>query len=393
MARRPPGMFRRGALFYFKFKRDSGDWAERATHKSSLDDAIAVRNDFLRELHNGQLPNDRSLWTLRRAAEDWLEDRKFRVARGTYSSDRSMVQTLMQVMGDGIRLIKLADQHVIRKYESSRLASGVSPKTVNNELLVLKSILRDANLWHRVAAHYRPLRVPKSKVGAALTKEESRRFIRAALAAAPNAAAPFGALLSFATGMRCGEILRLRLGAIHLEAANAFLEVHRSTTKTDSGARYVALDSMACWAVMKLLDRARRLGAVHPEHCLFPTLLQKHTRKTDPLHGGRGYDPCHPQTSWGDEWTTLRNSLGIRHRRFHDLRHTYVTRAAEAGVPLAVTQAQVGHMSVQMVEHYTHICHAAIHHAARQIERNSADLLPSRVFSQSDQLGRPNNDN
>jgi homoserine dehydrogenase len=30
-----------------------------------------------------------------------------------------------------------------------------------------------------------------------------------------------------------------------------------------------------------------------------------------------------------------------------------------------VTQAQVGHMSVQMVEHYTHICQGAIHAGRR----------------------------
>jgi hypothetical protein len=50
-----------------------------------------------------------------------------------------------------------------------------------------------------------------------------------------------------------------------------------------------------------------------------------------------------------------------------------ITRAAEAGVPLPVTQAQVGRMSVQMVE--PHICQGAIHAAAEQIEKHSADLL------------------
>ena len=65
----------------------------------------------------------------------------------------------------------------------------------------------------------------------------------------------------------------------------------------------------------------------------------------------KGYDPRHCQTSWGEEWVTLPRKAGIPHSRLHDLRHTYITRAAEAGVPLAVTQAQVGHMGVQMVEH------------------------------------------
>jgi hypothetical protein len=77
------------------------------------------------------------------------------------------------------------------------------------------------------------------------------------------------------------------------------------------------------------------------EHYVCPTLLEKHTRQADPLHGSTGFDVNHPQSSRD------------------------ITRAAEAGVPLPVTQAQVGHMSVQMVEHYTHICQGAIHAGRR----------------------------
>jgi integrase len=80
-------------------------------------------------------------------------------------------------------------------------------------------------------------------------------------------------------------------------------------------------------------------------------------------------------SSWDAEWNQLRRRAKIAHRRFHDLRHSYVTRAAEAGIPLMVVQAQVGHMSKEMVEHYCHISHAAVHKAAQQIEQQSADLL------------------
>ena len=127
--------------------------------------------------------------------------------------------------------------------------------------------------------------------------------------------------------------------------------------------------------------RSKMLGAVKPEHFLFPTLREKHTRKTDPLYGGVGYDPTHPQSSWDKEWNELRKRAGISHRRFHDLRHSYITRAAEAGVPLLVIQAQVGHLSTEMVAHYTHVCQEAIHHAAEQIEKNSSELLAQLGFS------------
>jgi integrase len=128
-----------------------------------------------------------------------------------------------------------------------------------------------------------------------------------------------------------------------------------------------------------LIARACSLCAVEPAHCLLPTLLEMHTRGNDPLHGGAGYDPTHPMSSWESEWEQLRKAAGLGSARFHDLRHTYITRAAEAGVPIPVIEAQVGHLSAAMVAHYTHISQGAIHRAAEQIENNSQELLQQMV--------------
>lgn len=49
---------------------------------------------------------------------------------------------------------------------------------------------------------------------------------------------------------------------------------------------------------------------------------------------------------------------------FHSLRHTYVSLCANAGVPLAIVQAIVGHTSVAMTEHYFHAEDAALRGAA-----------------------------
>jgi len=380
MARRSQLVYRRRQYWYFKFKNDTGEWVERTTHAVDYHEALKVRAAFLRELEEGCLPNDRSRWTLKHATSEWLDARRLRVAKGTYLSEGTITRNLLRGWGEETKLIRLAQVQAVQKYESLRLADGISAKTVNNEIVVFAGIMRSANLWHRIAPHYKPLKVVKSEAGAALTREEAYRLLQLAKVAQPDAVAPYAAVLAYATGMRSKEIKQLQLGSIHLEGTNAFLYVRRSTTKSDKGARHVALDTMACWALQKLLARAQIVGATKPDHYLCPTLLEKHTRAIDPLCGGKGYDPTHPQASWGKEWFMVRKAVGIEHRRFHDLRHSYITRAAEAGVPLAVIQAQVGHMSIQMVEHYTHICHAAIHRAAAQIEENSADLLKGLGF-------------
>src|SRR5438045_3337111 len=118
MARRPPGMFRRGSRFYFKFKTDRGNWCEHATRTTSLSEAIGIRIAFLRELQDGLLPNDRSKWTLKQGTVEWLDGRKLRVAKGTYSSESSITRTLLRVLIAETKLIKLSDVHEVRRYES-----------------------------------------------------------------------------------------------------------------------------------------------------------------------------------------------------------------------------------------------------------------------------------
>lgn len=61
--------------------------------------------------------------------------------------------------------------------------------------------------------------------------------------------------------------------------------------------------------------------------------------------------------------------------RFHDLRHTFRTQGAEAGVPLEVMMAQLGHMDRQTSLEYVHIQQRALQRAQELIEREQAEIL------------------
>ena len=54
--------------------------------------------------------------------------------------------------------------------------------------------------------------------------------------------------------------------------------------------------------------------------------------------------------------------------RFHDLRHHCITRMAEAGVPEQTLMAIAGHLSRQMLEHYSHIRMQAKRDAVKVID-------------------------
>jgi integrase len=371
---------RHGSPFWYFFWRDrNGVRHERSTKQKDQGKADEVREKFCSELKFGHFPTEMENWSLEEACRAWLEFRQHRIAKGSLDSERTTTRNLIRVLEPSIRLRALADPSKIEYYQSRRLDDGAKAKTVNNEVLVLKGILERADLWHSIGQRVKKLKVEVSEVGAALTEEQCLRLIRYAKATDDMSVVPFAALLALGSGLRKCEIKALRLGDIHLDDPRGpYVYVRRESTKSDAGSRYCVLDPLAAWAIRKLLNRASQLGSHLPTHHLFPAFRPAHTRSNDPLRGGTGFDPDHHQTEWEWEWDRLRQDINLR-CRFHDLRHSYCSRAATSGVPLAVLQAQMGHMSKKMVEHYTHISSPALHDAAAKIAAGSTALISALI--------------
>ena len=79
-------------------------------------------------------------------------------------------------------------------------------------------------------------------------------------------------------------------------------------------------------------------------------------------------------TSWRSAWRSLRSAAGLPHVRFHDGRHTALTRLAEKGVADWVIRAQFGHVSPAMMAVYSHVRRKALYEAAKALE---PDVVPA----------------
>ena len=149
------------------------------------------------------------------------------------------------------------------------------------------------------------------------------------------------------------KIKKLQLGDLVLDEDPPFIRLRAENTK---GRRArPAWNDLGLWAVNHLVARARLLGASEPPHYLLPADLSKHTKQSDPLRGGIGFDPTRHQTSWDSAWEVLKKEAGLPGFRFHDLRHTHITHAIEEGVPIEIVTAQVGHVTPEMTRYYTHL--------------------------------------
>jgi integrase len=84
---------------------------------------------------------------------------------------------------------------------------------------------------------------------------------------------------------------------------------------------------------------------------------------------GRGAeDGSKPIVKLNNTHTSALKRSGMRCFCLYDLRHTFATRAAEAGIDLVTLAAMLGHSRIQMVLLYAHPSEEHQFHAMRKIE-------------------------
>ena len=82
------------------------------------------------------------------------------------------------------------------------------------------------------------------------------------------------------------------------------------------------------------------------------------------------YDPKCPISTLKTSWTNVRKKAGVS-IRFHDLRHTAITKLAESGAGDETIMAIAGHVSRAMLARYSHIRTKAKRNALEAISTKS----------------------
>lgn len=86
-------------------------------------------------------------------------------------------------------------------------------------------------------------------------------------------------------------------------------------------------------------------------------------------------DPAKPITSWKTAWSSAKATAGVE-CRFHDLRHTTVTRLLERGQPFPVVADIMGWSAataVRMAKRYGHIGPSAKRAAMSALDEPTSD--------------------
>ncbi len=331
-------IYKRGRFWHYKFKF-AGQVIRESTKSTSRTVAREAERARRREMEQGfngiMRPQRAQMFSV--VADSWLKAQAAHLAPRSVVIERANLKHLNPVFGRRLLCDIVADD--IARYQAERIKQGAAPKTVNLEVGTLRAILRRNRIWANLQPDVRMLRVSED-VGRALGAEEEARLLKACLARRSRSLYP-AVVLAGNTTMRLGEIRTLTWERVDL--ANRTVRVGKSKTAAGGG-RLIPLNQRV-WAALEMW-RANFPDA-KPEHYVFP-------RERYGQGGAYQVNPTKPIGSWKVAWGNARKAAGVR-CRFHDLRHTCISRLAEGQASDQTIMAIAGHVSRRMLERYSHV--------------------------------------
>jgi integrase len=362
-------VFRRGKVWWYEFLF-AGRRVRESAKTPSKTVAREAEKQRRRELEKGfnglEDTRDQRIMTLDELAAAYLAD--YRVRHRSAAFAEYAVGNVTRHLGD-LMAVDVTDKSV-KSYQTARLKEQAAPKTINEEvgfLLRLLGIGGDA-----IRARLRRQRTLKlavrHQVGKAYSPEEKVRLLEVAKEARSPAIFP-ALMLALNAGMRDAEIRGLQWGRVDL--SKAFLTVGESKTEAGEG-RTIPLNSALLEAMLEYSKwYTTRFHTIKPEWYVFPARIGR------PAAGQkRQLDPTKPMVTLKTSWNNVKTKAKVK-GRWHDSRHTLITDLAESGAGDETIRDIAGHVSKQMLKHYSHIRMEAKRRALEAIVEKKADTKPA----------------
>ncbi|MBE6899266.1 MAG: site-specific integrase [Ruminococcaceae bacterium] len=249
----------------------------------------------------------------------------------------------------------------------------LAPKTIRNAFLNLKAALDKAVILKMI---------PKNPcIGVELPKLKrykaeiySGNEISDLINAAECTDMYLPVLLEIAIGFRRGELLALKWSDIDFNARTVHVRENRvngdgkveiKAPKSAAGIRDITIGSNIVDELKKAhkqyLENKMKLGAGFTDSDL--VICQKN---------GRPFAP----DSMTQKWLRFTEKHGLKHIRFHDLRHTCATAMLEAGIDPKTVQSRLGHANISItMDVYGHCTKAMDKKAADKID----EIISERI--------------
>ena len=394
-------IYKESSIYWMEF-RYCGNLIRESTKQTLKTLAETVERKRRRELEENVagINKSRNALTFSTAADEYLEEKGPHLSEGGLAIERNNLSHLLPHFGNKMLIaieakdfnlyqqgrLKEQTRHLNPATKKVQVAKKLaSPASVNLELSTFRAILKRHGAWARLQPHIRALKV-NDDIGVALTHEQEKALLEACSLSRSKSLLPFVITL-LETGARFATVQNLRWCDVDFQGR--CLTFGKDKTKAGSG-RVVPLSPRA---MATLQFWASEFPDRKPEHFVFAHQKYLGGGKKDHFGftGGMsyGFDPTRPFGEIKEAWQRAKlkaarilsgdpdgtDEIEPLTCRFHDLRHTAVSRMLEAKVPLAIVAKIVGwapSTMVQMAARYGHFTLDELRGAVETINRTSS---------------------
>jgi len=343
------------ATWCIRYQDSSGNDIRQATKAKTKREAELLLANAIQEIADGtyELKKRQREVTFFEICDDFMVYSK--AHKRSWDRDRGAVQHLKEFFGDclakEIRPEQIEDYVLSRKKGRTWMGRVPAPATINRELACLRTIfiraVRNGKCERNPMLYVKFLKENNVR-DRVLSVEEFERLLKVS----PDHLKPI-LITAYETGMRSGEIFKLTWEQVDLD--RGFITLFPEQTKTNEG----------------------RKIPVSPR--LHQTLSQVHPRR-GPVFPYRGKSVNSVKRSF----IRACQQAGIENFRFHDFRHTFVTRMRRAGKQDRAIMAITGHKTFSVFTRYDTVDEEDLRRVVMDVEPQN----PGTFLAHADKEGR-----